>query len=83
MSSSWPRCRFCTNACPAAEGVWSEISRYLAEMPPYDFQELVAVLLRAMGYHVSYVSPRGPDQGLDIIAFTDPLGATGPRIKVQ
>jgi len=52
-------------------------------MDAYDFQELVAALLRAMGYHVHWVSPPGPDRGLDILAFTDPLGASGPRIKVQ
>lgn len=27
--------------------------------------------------------PRGPDGGIDIIAYQDPLGATGKRIKVQ
>ncbi len=52
-------------------------------MPPYNFQDLVAGLLRAMGYHVSYTSPPGPDQGIDIIAHTDPLGLQTPRIKVQ
>lgn len=67
----------------AEETAWAEIARYLSEMPPYDFQELVAALLRAMGYFVSYVSPPGPDQGVDVLAFTDPLGAVGPRIKVQ
>jgi restriction system protein len=36
-----------------------------------------------MGYHVPWVSPPGKDGGVDVIAFTDPLGATGPRIKVQ
>jgi restriction system protein len=36
-----------------------------------------------MGYHVAWVAPPGPDQGVDIVAFTDPLGAEGPRIKVQ
>src|SRR5262249_9791330 len=39
--------------------------------------------LRAMGYHVAWVSPPGKDGGLDIIAYTDPLGAKPPRIKVQ
>jgi restriction system protein len=43
----------------------------------------VAALLRAMDYHIARVSPPGPDQGLDILGYTDPLGATGPRIKVQ
>lgn len=67
----------------AEESAWSEISEYLLAMNPYDFQDLVASLLKAMDYHVAYVSPPGPDKGLDILAYTDPLGATGPRIKVQ
>jgi len=44
---------------------------------------LVAALLRGMGYHVSWVSPPGPDKGIDILAYTDPLGTRNPRIKVQ
>jgi len=67
----------------AEEAAWSEIESYLAEMNPFDFQELVAGLLRGMGYHVAWTSPPGPDRGLDIIAHADPLGITGPRIKVQ
>lgn len=67
----------------AEERAWAEIFDYLHSMPPYDFQELVAALLRSMGYHVAFISPPGPDQGLDVLAFTDPLGASGPRIKVQ
>lgn len=67
----------------AEEEAWSEIESYLAEMNPFDFQELVAGLLRGMGYHVAWISPPGPDRGLDIIAHADPLGITGPRIKVQ
>jgi restriction system protein len=67
----------------AQESAWSEISAYLMAMNPYEFQDLVAALLKAMGYHVAYVSPPGPDHGLDVLAYTDPLGATGPRIKVQ
>ncbi len=67
----------------AEERSQSEIRDYLHAMNPYDFQDLVASLLKAMGYHVTYVSPPGPDQGIDILAYTDPLGASGPRIKVQ
>jgi restriction system protein len=67
----------------AEELAWVEIRAYLAEMPPYDFQDLVAALLRGMGYHVLWVAPPGPDRGIDMIAYTDPLGATNPRIKVQ
>lgn len=67
----------------AEEAAWSSIQAHLTTMDPYEFQDLVAALLQAMGYHVGWVSPPGPDRGLDIVAYTDPLGATGPRIKVQ
>jgi restriction system protein len=50
---------------------------------PYEFQELVAALLRGMGYHISFVSPLGKDGGVDVIAYRDPLGTSSPRIKVQ
>lgn len=52
-------------------------------MPPYDFQNLVAALLGAMGYHVGWIAQPGKDGGVDILAFNDPLGTTLPRIKVQ
>ena len=67
----------------AEEDAWQEIRGYLGAMPWLDFQDLVADLLRAMGYHVAWVSPPGKDFGVDIVAYTDPLGATNPRIKVQ
>lgn len=68
----------------AEEKAWEQIQAYLiTSMNPYEFQELVADLLRAMGYHVSWVSPRGKDRGVDIIAHNDPLGTRTPRIKVQ
>jgi restriction system protein len=67
----------------AEEAAWSEIEAFLERMSPYDFQELVAGLLRGMGYYVDWVSPPGPDKGIDIIAHADPLGVTGPRIKAQ
>ncbi len=62
---------------------WKEIEEYLAEMPPYDFQELVGELLKAMGYHVAWIAPPGKDGGVDVIAYNDPLGTKPPRIKVQ
>jgi restriction system protein len=52
-------------------------------MNPYDFQDLVADLLRAMSYHVAWVSPPGKDGGLDILAWPDALGTKLPRVKVQ
>lgn len=67
----------------AEEQAWGEISQYLHNMPPYEFQELVADLLRAMGYYVSWVSPPGKDGGIDILAQPDALGTRPPRIKVQ
>jgi restriction system protein len=67
----------------AEEAAWAEIEEHLETMNPYDFQDLVAGLLRGMGYYVSWVSPPGPDKGIDVIAHTDPLGIQGPRIKVQ
>jgi restriction system protein len=67
----------------AEERAWEEIANYLSSIQPYVFQSLVAALLKAMGYHVSWEAPPGPDKGIDILAHTDPLGATNPRIKVQ
>ena len=67
----------------AEEQAWAEIEEYLQSMPPYDLQKLVAALLKAMGYHVSWISPPGKDGGLDILAWNDPLGTKPPRIKVQ
>lgn len=56
---------------------------YIADKNPYEFQDMVAVLLRAMGYHIAYISPKGRDGGIDVIAYTDPLGVKSPRIIVQ
>ena len=67
----------------AEEQAWSEIEQFLRAMNPYDFQDLVADLLTAMGYYVSWVSPPGKDGGVDILAHNDPLGTRPPRIKVQ
>jgi restriction system protein len=67
----------------AEEHAWAEISQYLRNMPPYEFQDLVADLLLAMGYYVSWVSPPGKDGGIDILAQPDVLGTRPPRIKVQ
>ncbi|GGI19156.1 restriction endonuclease [Oxalicibacterium faecigallinarum] len=67
----------------AEEQAWNEIEKYLLAMNPFDFQDLVADLLKAMSYHVSWVSPPGKDGGVDILAYTDPLGTRPPRIKVQ
>jgi restriction system protein len=67
----------------AVENAWSEVRSYLLEMNPYDFQNLVAALLKGMGYHIAWVAPPGPDRGVDIVAYNDPLGTELPRIKGQ
>lgn len=59
------------------------IRKYIAAKDPYEFQEMVAALLHAMGYYTPFVAPKGKDGGIDIIAYIDPLGAQTPRIKVQ
>jgi len=45
-------------------------------------QELVAGLLRAMGYRAT-VSPAGADRGRDVVASPDGLGLQQPRIRVE
>jgi restriction system protein len=59
------------------------LKKYIASKDAYEFQDLVAALLRAMGYHTPFIAPKGKDGGVDIIAYLDPLGAKTPRIKVQ
>jgi restriction system protein len=56
---------------------------YINKKNPYEFQDLVAALLRGMGYFTPFVAPKGKDGGVDIIAYKDPLGTTIPRIQVQ
>lgn len=67
----------------AKEQAQEKIDAFLHAMDAYDFQKLVADLLKAIGYHVTWIAPPGKDGGVDILAYTDPLGTQGPRIKVQ
>ena len=67
----------------ATEAAFAAIRAHVEAMSPYDFQDLVAALLEAMGYHVLWIAPPGPDRGVDILAGSDPLGVNDPRIKVQ
>lgn len=59
------------------------LRNYIIDKNPYEFQDLVAALLEGMEYHISDIAKRGPDGGIDIIAYTDPLGTKQPRIIVQ
>lgn len=63
----------------AIEGLKKQIN----QKNPYEFQELVAALLRGMGYYTPFVAPQGKDGGVDVIAYRDPLGTVSPRVKVQ
>jgi len=56
------------------------IKKHLNSKNPYDFQDMVAALLRAMGYYTPHVASRGKDGGIDIIAYGDPLGTKEPEI---
>jgi restriction system protein len=58
------------------------ISDLINAIDPYDFQDLVAGLLEAMGFH-AVSSPKGTDRGVDIVAHPDAFGFERPRIKVQ
>ena len=47
-----------------------------------EMEELVAGVLRAMGYKTR-ISPTGPDRGADVIASPDGLGLEQPRIRAE
>jgi restriction system protein len=51
-------------------------------LDPYGMQELIAAVLRSMGYRTR-VSPPGADRGVDVLASPDGLGLQEPRIKVE
>jgi restriction system protein len=54
----------------------------VAALSPDEMEELLAGILRGMGYKAK-VSPKGPDRGVDVIASLDGLGLTKPRIKAE
>jgi len=59
------------------------LENFINSKNPYEFQDLVAALLRAMGYYTPFVAPKGKDGGVDVVAYRDPLGTESPRIQVQ
>lgn len=68
----------------AEEKAWEQIQKFLRETRQAEFQTLAADLLQGMGYHIGWVAPPEKDHGqIDIVAYTDPIGAKGPRIFVQ
>lgn len=58
------------------------IKDQIAELSWEDLQELVAGLMRGMGYKTT-VSAAGPDRGKDIEASPDGFGFQEPRIVVE
>lgn len=58
------------------------ISDIVADIDPFDLEELVAAVLRAMGYKAK-TTQAGGDYGVDVVAHPDALGFEEPRIKVQ
>ena len=60
-----------------------EIEAHVRAMGAYELQDLVAALLRAMGYSTPFVAPKGPDGDTDVLAYPDPLGTKTPHIRVQ
>jgi len=67
----------------AVEAAWTEITHFLHNMNPYDFQDLVGALLRGLGYYIAWTAPPGKDGGIDLVATLDALGTRSPRVKVQ
>ncbi len=66
------------------EKAWEQIEKFLQDTQPLRIQTLTADLLKAMGYHIAWISPPEKERGqIDIVAHVDPIGARGPRILVQ
>jgi len=64
------------------ERVEESIEERIVRLDWESIQQLVAGILRAMGYRTT-VSPRGADRGVDIFASPDGLGLEDPRIFVE
>jgi restriction system protein len=76
--ASTPEELFEESAARATEFIKDRISKLDWE----EMQELVAGILRAMGYKTRVAKP-GPDRGADIYASPDGLGFESPRIVVE
>ena len=54
----------------------------VARFQGHGMARLVDAVLRARGY-TTYLSPEGPDKGIDILAAPEPMGFGEPRVCVQ
>jgi predicted Mrr-cat superfamily restriction endonuclease len=59
------------------------ITYAISSLSPFAIQNVVAALLRGMGYYTPIVAAPGPDGGTDVLAYRDPLGLKPPHIRVQ
>ncbi|MFD2046603.1 restriction endonuclease [Ornithinibacillus salinisoli] len=62
--------------------VLNVIKDNIEDLDPWEMQKLVAGLLVAMGFHAEDRG-KGPDGGVDVLAYNDALGMEKPMIKVQ
>lgn len=68
----------------AQETAWSQIEKHLHQLSPNELQIMLAGLLRAMEYYPSWMAPAEKQRGqINLIAFSDPIGAKGQRIIAQ
>lgn len=70
-------------AVPTLETIRDRVRTHLSEnFKGHALTELVAEILRARGFTCD-VSPPGPDQGVDILAGSGPLGLDSPTLIVE
>lgn len=68
----------------AQETAWAQIEKHLNQLSPNELQIMLAGLLRAMEYYPSWMAPPEKQRGqINLIAFSDPIGAKGQRIMAQ
>ena len=68
----------------AQETAWAQIEKHLHQLSPSELQLMLAELLRAMEYYPSWMAPAEKQRGqINLIAFSDPIGAKGQRIMAQ
>lgn len=68
----------------AQEKAWDQLRSYLQGLQPYEFRNLVGDLLKAMGFHITWVAPPEKERGIvSFIMYADALGLSQPRIKVH
>lgn len=68
----------------AQESAWVQIEKHLLQLKKSELQIMAGELLRAMGYFPSWMAPSEKQRGhVNLIAYTDPIGAKGQRILTQ